>query len=311
MPPSPSGSSPSLSGCCDLLCREDAGELCVLEDDSGECIAGFVEGEAAVDFAGCEDPGRFRSDSLDPTARRDAVAWILKVRSYYRFRPLTAYLAVDYMDRFLCSHRLPQNGWALQLLSVACLSLAAKMEETLVPSLLDLQVEDATFIFEPRTVLRMELLVLTALDWRLQAMTPFSFVNFFAYKVDPLSKRARLLVSKATQIILATMHEVDFPSHCPSALAAAAIICAANETQNPAFVNPSTAASWCVGLTEERIAKCYQMMQQVYADRILRKTPMILSQHRVTSPVKREPRISSSSPSPSSKRRKLNNHNCN
>lgn len=32
------------------------------------------------------------------------------------------------------------NGWPLQLLSVACLSLAAKMEETLVPSLLDLQV---------------------------------------------------------------------------------------------------------------------------------------------------------------------------
>lgn len=32
------------------------------------------------------------------------------------------------------------NGWPLQLLSVACLSLAAKMEEPLVPSLLDLQV---------------------------------------------------------------------------------------------------------------------------------------------------------------------------
>lgn len=32
------------------------------------------------------------------------------------------------------------NGWPLQLLSVACLSLAAKMEEPLVPSLLDIQV---------------------------------------------------------------------------------------------------------------------------------------------------------------------------
>jgi len=32
------------------------------------------------------------------------------------------------------------NGWPLQLLSVACLSLAAKMEEPLVPSLLDFQV---------------------------------------------------------------------------------------------------------------------------------------------------------------------------
>ena len=32
------------------------------------------------------------------------------------------------------------DGWPWQLLSVACLSLAAKMEEPLVPSLLDLQV---------------------------------------------------------------------------------------------------------------------------------------------------------------------------
>jgi hypothetical protein len=62
------------------------------------------------------------------------------VQEYYGFLPLTAYLAVNYMDRFLSLHRLPQeDGWAMQLLAVTCLSLAAKMEETLVPSLLDLQ----------------------------------------------------------------------------------------------------------------------------------------------------------------------------
>lgn len=38
------------------------------------------------------------------------------------------------------------NGWPLQLLTVACLSLAAKMEEPLVPSLLDLQV-NLIFLF--------------------------------------------------------------------------------------------------------------------------------------------------------------------
>jgi cyclin D1/2/4, plant len=35
--------------------------------------------------------------------------------------------------------RQQEDGWAMQLLAVTCLSLAAKMEETLVPSLLDLQ----------------------------------------------------------------------------------------------------------------------------------------------------------------------------
>jgi hypothetical protein len=38
---------------------------------------------------------------------------------------------------FLCTQE--EDGWAMELLAVTCLSLAAKMEETLVPSLLDLQ----------------------------------------------------------------------------------------------------------------------------------------------------------------------------
>jgi len=36
-------------------------------------------------------------------------------------------------------HAQQEDGWAMELLAVTCLSLAAKMEETLVPSLLDLQ----------------------------------------------------------------------------------------------------------------------------------------------------------------------------
>ncbi|CAL9130016.1 unnamed protein product [Musa textilis] len=300
MPPSPSP-SPSDSSAFDLLCGEDAGELAPFGD--GQPFAGFVGGEGAA-------PRSAGPDSLDPVARRDAVAWILKARAYHRFRPLTACLAVDYVDRFLSSHRLPQNGWALQLLSVTCLSLAAKMEETVVPSLLDLQVGDAKFIFDPRTVLRMELLVLAALDWRLRSVTPLSFVDSFAHKIDPCGRTARLLVLQATQVILAAMHEVDFLSHRPPALAAAAMICAADETQDRTFVNPATAASWCVGLTEEGIGNCYRLMRQVAVDQRLRKSPMILSQHRVTSPVKRESGISSSSSAPPTKRRKLNS-NCN
>jgi cyclin D1/2/4 len=35
------------------------------------------------------------------------------------------------------------KAWMTQLLSVACLSLAAKMEETYVPPSLDLQVRDS------------------------------------------------------------------------------------------------------------------------------------------------------------------------
>ncbi|KAJ6726087.1 CYCLIN-D1-1 [Salix purpurea] len=146
------------------------------------------------------------------------------LHAYYGFQPLTAYLSVNYLDRFLYSRRLPQtDGWPLQLLSVACLSLAAKMEEPLVPSLLDLQVEGAKYIFEPRTIRRMELLVLGVLDWRLRSITPFSFTGFFACKLDPAGAYTGFLISRATEIILSNIKEASFLEYGPSSIAAAAI----------------------------------------------------------------------------------------
>lgn len=74
-------------------------------------------------------------------ARREGIEWILKVNAHYSFSPLTAVLAVNYLDRFLF-HFQVQDGkpWMTHLAAVACLSLAAKVEETHVPLLLDLQV---------------------------------------------------------------------------------------------------------------------------------------------------------------------------
>ncbi|BBG94123.1 hypothetical protein Prudu_002331, partial [Prunus dulcis] len=207
----------------DLLCCEDYSGI--LSGESPECssdmespacseesIAGFIEDERNY-VPGFDYLSRFNSDhSLDISARADSVAWILKVQSYYGFHPLTAYLSVNYLDRFLysagCRIKSRQaNGWPMQLLSVACLSLAAKMEEPLVPSLLDLQVEGTQFIFEPRTIRRMELLVLGVLDWRLRSITPFSFVAFFACKLDPAATFIGFLVSRATEIILSNIKQ--------------------------------------------------------------------------------------------------------
>lgn len=74
-------------------------------------------------------------------ARNDAVDWILSVNTYFSFSALTSLLAVDYLDRFLFNfHFQKDKPWMTQLAAVACLSLAAKVEETDVPLLLDLQV---------------------------------------------------------------------------------------------------------------------------------------------------------------------------
>lgn len=73
--------------------------------------------------------------------RREVVQWMLKVIAYYSFSSLTAVLAVSYLDRFLNRFQPHSDKpWMFQLAAVTCLSVAAKVDETDVPLLLDLQV---------------------------------------------------------------------------------------------------------------------------------------------------------------------------
>ncbi|KAF8039956.1 hypothetical protein BT93_B2237 [Corymbia citriodora subsp. variegata] len=315
--------SASYSDCLsDLLCEEDSAG--VLSDSSPECsssdlgspardeesVAGFIEDEDRF-VPGFDYAARFRSQPLHASAREDSVAWILKVHAFYGFRPLTAYLSVNYIDRFLYLGSLPPNGWPMQLLAVACLSLAAKMEEPLVPSLLDLQVEGANYIFEPRTIRRMEFLVLSVLDWRLRSITPFTFISFFAWKVDPTGTGVGFLISRATDVILSNIQETSFLEYRPSCIAVAAVLSAASDIPSLSLRNPEKAESWCDGLSKEKIVSCYRLMQKLVRSSSKRKAPKVLPQFRVTTQARMRFSDSSSSsslsPSYDNKRRKLNN----
>ncbi|KAK9750980.1 hypothetical protein RND81_02G233700 [Saponaria officinalis] len=337
-------SPPYSNGSSDLLCSEDSSTVDSPEtsadfispanfivDDDAVSISGFIE----VERTSASSPNSLSSSSsaanaaadaangavIDAYSRSQSVAWILKMRAFYGFQAVTAYLAVNYMDRFLSLHHLPQTeGWAMQLLSVACMSLAAKMEEPLVPSLLDLQVEGAKFIFEPKTIQRMELLVLDVLDWRLRLVTPFTFISFFSYKLDPSGTHGAFLMARSTNIILANIQEASLQEHWPSSIAAAAILCAASELPSLSFVTPKHAESWCDGLCKDKVKDCFKLMQQSMVEHNRRKSIKVIPQFRVTAQINRvrsyiidSPSSSSSysSSSPSSynnKRRKLNNH---
>ncbi|CAN8235819.1 unnamed protein product [Cochlearia groenlandica] len=275
----------------DLFCGEDSGESTVdfstEEVDSWpeDSIACCIEDERHF-VPGLDYLSRFESQSLDASVREDAVTWILKVQAYYSFQPLTAYLAVNYMDRFLYARRLPEiNGWPMQLLAVACLSLAAKMEEVLVPCLFDFQVEGVKYIFEAKTIKRMELLVLSVLDWRLRSVTPFTFLSYFAYKIDPLGTFLGFFLSNATEIILSNIKEASFLEYWPSSIAAAAILCVANELPSLSSVSNNHKRSpetWCEGLSKEKIVRCYKLMKAMAIENNRRNSPRVIAKLRVS-----------------------------
>eukprot|EP00252_Welwitschia_mirabilis_P020130 TRINITY_DN4863_c0_g1_i1.p1 TRINITY_DN4863_c0_g1~~TRINITY_DN4863_c0_g1_i1.p1 ORF type:complete len:296 (-),score=68.96 TRINITY_DN4863_c0_g1_i1:64-951(-) len=190
----------------------------------------------------------YKSRRIDIQDRDKAIAWILRVHGFYGFSPLTAHRSINYLDRFLKKRPLEKGKeWMMQLLSVACLSLAAKMEETQVPVLLDLQTEDPVFMFESKTVQRMELMVLSTLDWRMLAVTPFSFLDWFLdmgskenYEpVGSFDALRKAMADRVEELILETIKVIEFTEHRPSSLAAAALICAVEE-----LLPAEAAADW-------------------------------------------------------------------
>eukprot|EP00250_Pteridium_aquilinum_P003531 c13843_g1_i1 orf=105-1238(+) len=217
-----------------FLCKNSSLELVIaaveLQDPSDIQVAVSALIEREVFYLPHPDYAKkYETKLLDAGSRQKAISWFFKVRALYNFGPLTAALSVNYLDRFLALHQLPMGkAWMIQLLSVACLSLAAKMEEVEVPLLLDLQVLPEC-LFEPRTIQRMELLVLSTLEWRLSSVTPFSYVDYFICKCGLLQNAHYGLIDRISELILCAVHELRFLHYRSSSVAAAATLCAIQE----------------------------------------------------------------------------------
>lgn len=228
---------------------------------SDECLRLMVEKEWDH-LPNGDYVNRLRSGDLDFGARKEAIDWIEKVQQHFGFGPLCAYLSINYLDRFLSAYELPKHrAWTMQLLAVGCLSLAAKMEETDVPFSLDLQVGESKYIFEAKTIQRMELLVLSTLRWRMLAITPFSFIDHFLYKINDDQSPIGASILQSIQLILSTVRGIDFLEFRPSEIAAAVAISVVGEGQT---VHTEKAISVLIQLVEkERVLKCVKMIQEL------------------------------------------------
>ncbi|KAE8669470.1 Cyclin-D4-1 [Hibiscus syriacus] len=224
---------------------------------SEECVALMLEKEHQH-LPNADYLKRIKSGDLDLAARKEAVDFIGKVNAQFGFGPLCEYLSINYLDRFLSAYELPKDkAWTMQLLAVACISLAAKMEETQAPLLLDLQVVECKFVFETRTIQRMELLVLSTLNWKMQAITPFSYVDYFLYKLngDKIPERSSIL--RSSQLIPSTIKGIDLFEFKPSEIAAAVAI-------SVSALDTEKAASFLTQhVQKERVINCVGVMHDM------------------------------------------------
>ncbi|KAK3224554.1 hypothetical protein Dsin_011579 [Dipteronia sinensis] len=164
---------------------------------------------------------------------------------------------------------------------VACLSLAAKMEECKVPALSEFKLED--FDFENKVIQRMELLVLNTLEWKLGSVTPFAFLHYFISKLcDECSSRPKELVSEAVELIMTTTKEINLMDHRPSIIAAAAVLAASdNQLTRISMELKMNMIPTRGSLEIEHIYCCYNLMQGIKIGKL--STPILMVSSNLSS----------------------------
>lgn len=214
-----------------------------------------------------QTPCTFAFDETDPSvflARNEAVDWILKVKAHYGFTTLTAILAVNYLDRFLASlHFQKDKPWMIQLVAVSCLSLAAKVEETHVPLLLDLQVEDTKFLFEAKNIQKMELLVMSTLKWRMNPVTPISFLDHIVRRLGLTNHLHWDFFKKCEALVLDLVSDSRFACYKPSVLATATMLRVVDETDPPNSIDYKSQLLDLLKTTKENINDCYELVMEL------------------------------------------------
>ncbi|PKU68748.1 cyclin-D5-3-like [Dendrobium catenatum] len=256
----------------ELFCPEDGNLLAFSDeedDDANELIFSnssflsqaedeYIETLVSKETAFSSPTHSSSGDRLH-SERFESVRWILKMKSGFGFSSQTAYLAVTFLDRFLLRRTIDEGKiWAMKLLSIACLSLAAKMEECKPPFLSEYRFEG--YRFSNKVIQRMELLVLDALEWRLNSVTPFTYLSYFASKFH-FENCSRKLLPIAIRFIFVVVKAMNLIDYRPSTIAAAAILAASGEESTKRLFESNTNVFSLPEPSErEHIFTCYNAM---------------------------------------------------
>ncbi|KAJ7952763.1 Cyclin [Quillaja saponaria] len=301
--------SDSLFSLSSLLCQEDQASLlkedgdgnkgvnlihpCLMSENEDEYIENLFKRETDFGSENCSSTTR----SWLKSSRLDAIEWILNTRATFGFQFHTVYLSVTYFDRFLSRRSIDEGKlWAVRLLSVACLSLAAKMEEFNAPALSEYAVED--FYFENKVIQRMELLVLSALEWKMGLVTPFAYLHPFIKKICGETKTEEAILSKAAELVVAVIKEINLMDNRPSIIASAAVLVAFDGqlTKKTVELRINVISSW--GSQEsEHVYSCYNIMLEIGRRKIktpeLVISPNLLSMHSSSADIVENPSFTS------------------
>uniref|UniRef100_A0A4W2FYQ2 Cyclin P n=1 Tax=Bos indicus x Bos taurus TaxID=30522 RepID=A0A4W2FYQ2_BOBOX len=161
-------------------------------------------------------PWRALPRTVTPEMRALVVDWLVQVHEYLGLAGDTLYLAVHLLDSYLRASRVRLHR--LQLLGMACLFLACKVEECVLPEPSSLCLLGAGS-FSRAELLRAERRILSRLDFRLHHPGPLLCLGLLA----ALARSAPQVLLLATYFLELSLLEAEAAGWEPGRRAAAAL----------------------------------------------------------------------------------------
>jgi len=175
------------------------------------------------------------------------VDWLVDVHKKYKLCPYTLFLAIGLVDRFLEKRNTMRRH--LQLVGVTALMIASKFEEMYPP-----QINDFVYVtdkaYTPEEVMRMEVSMLSTLDFRICRPTAAHFLELYQ-RVNGCTEAHREL---AQYLLELTLVDYKMIRYAPSHLAAAAVLLSNKLLQRQPRWTP--AAVQHTRLTEPMLTDC-------------------------------------------------------
>ncbi|XP_055827072.1 putative cyclin-D6-1 [Solanum dulcamara] len=248
-------------------------------DDDNDAVSALFAAES-------DHTPSFKSTDVHSSIRHHSFTLISQAKFSYDIDRFTAYLAVNYIDRFLSKQVVLENKpWIVRILVIASLSLAAKMRNINNLSISHIinplsnnssmnqseHRDDEGLIFDLQSVHRMENLILTTLNWRLRSITPFAFLQYFnsLFELSNDDSLSQSLEDRASDIIFSSRYEIKLLEYKPSILAASAFLCAAHELiplQVSFFLDAIN--SKCGHIYKEELLNCWSVMGEIFVDEV-------------------------------------------
>ncbi|NWW94789.1 CCNE1 protein, partial [Rhynochetos jubatus] len=142
---------------------------------------------------------------LQPRMRTILLDWLMEVCEAYKLHRETFYLAQDIFDRFMATQQDVAKRM-VQLIGVSSLFIAAKIEEVYPPRLHQFAYVTDGACTE-NEIISMEIIIMKALNWNLNPVTPVSWLNTYL-QIAYLNEQREILLTQYPQQIFVQIAEL-------------------------------------------------------------------------------------------------------